>query len=87
MAKRADKQSLLLANDQATSHVIDLSDIFHANDHVHDGCFTDDHTSDASFQCPVPTNQLVEHQKSDPELSLLLQKVLCESEAAKVPIC
>ena len=28
MAKQADKQSLLLANDQATSHVIHLSDTF-----------------------------------------------------------
>ena len=40
-----------------------------------------------SFQCSVPTNQLVEHQKSDPKLSPLLQEAFCESEAAKVPIC
>ena len=40
-----------------------------------------------SFHCSVSTNQLVEYQKSDPELSPLLQEVLCESEAAKVPIC
>ena len=40
-----------------------------------------------SFQCSVPTNQLVERQKSVPELSLLLQEVFCESEAMKVPIC
>jgi len=87
MAKQADKQSLLLANDQVTSHVVDLSDTFLANDHVHDNCFKDDHTTDASFQCPVPTNQLVERQKSDPELSPLLQEASFESEAAKVPSC
>ena len=40
MAKQADKQSLLLVNDQATSHVVDLLDTFLANDHVHDSCFT-----------------------------------------------
>ena len=51
MAKQTDKQSLLLANDQAKSHAVDLSDTFLANDHVHDNCFTDDHTSDVSFQC------------------------------------
>jgi len=49
MAKQADKQSLLLANDQVKSHVVDLSDTFLANDHVHDSCFTDEHTSDVSF--------------------------------------
>ena len=64
MAKQADKQPLLLANDQAKSHVVDLSDTFLANDHVHDSYFTDEHTSDVSFQCPVPTNQLVERQKT-----------------------
>ena len=57
-----------------TSHVVDLSDTFLANDYIHDSCFTDDHTSDVSFQCPVPTYQLVELQKSDPELSPLLQE-------------
>ena len=87
MAKQADKKPLLLANDQAKSHVVDLSDTFLANDHVHDSYFTDEHTSEVSFQCPVPTNQLVECQKSDPELNPLLQEALCESEAAKVPIC
>ena len=40
MAKQANKQSLLSANDQATSHVVDLSDTFLANDHIHDSCFT-----------------------------------------------
>ena len=84
MAKQAEKQSLLLVNDQATSHVVELSDTFLTNDHVHYNCFTDDHTSDVSFQCSDPTNQLVEHQKSYPELNLLLQEALCESEAAKM---
>ena len=76
-----------MANDQAKSHFVDLSDTFLANDHVHNNCFKDDHTSDVSFQCPVSNNQLVERQKSDSELSPLLQEALCESKAAKVPIC
>lgn len=87
MAKQAEKQSLLLANDQAKSHIVDISDTFLANDHVHDNTFTDDHTSDASLKCPVPTSQLMEHQKSDLELVPLLEDKLCEFEAAKVPSC
>ena len=39
------------------------------------------------MKCPVPTNQLIEHQQSDPELIPLLQDALHESEAAKVPVC
>ena len=87
MAKQAEKQSLLLANDQAKSHIVDISDTFLANDHVHDNSFTYDHTSDVSLKCPVPTNQLMECQKSDPELIPLLEDALCESEAAKMPSC
>ena len=88
MAKQAEKQSLSLANDQAKSHVVDLSDTFLANDHVHDNsCSVDDHPTDTNLKCPVPTNQLIERQKSDPELIPLLEDALCESEAAKVPIC
>ena len=87
MAKQAENQSLLLANDQTKSHIVDISDTFLANDHVHDNSFTDDHTSDASLKCLVPTNQLMECQKSDPELIPLLEDALCESEAAKVPSC
>ena len=39
------------------------------------------------MKCPVPTNQLIDRQQSGSELILLLQGVLCESEAAKAPVC
>ena len=88
MAKQAEKQSLSLANNQAKSQVVDLSDTFLANDHVHDNSYSvDDHPTDTNLKCPVPTNQLIECQKSDPELIPLLEDALCESEAAKVPVC
>jgi len=87
MAKQAEKQSLL-SDDLAKSHTVDLSDTFlgHDND-LHDNCFSDDHHDDANMKCPVPTNQLMERQQSDPELIPLLQEALCPSEAAKVPVC
>ena len=88
MAKQAEKQSLLLANDQAKKPYFrhTVSDTFLANDHVHDNSFTDDHTSDASLKCPVPTNRLMEHQKSDPELIPLLEDALLYVNL-KLPKC
>lgn len=87
MAKQAEKQSLLLANDPAQSHTVDLSDTFLADDNdLPDSCFTDDHETDATTKCPVPANQLIERQQSDPELIPLLHDALCESEVAKVPV-
>jgi len=40
-----------------------------------------------SLKCSVPAYQLRECQQSDTELIPLLEDVLCESEAAKVPSC
>ncbi|XP_065917657.1 uncharacterized protein [Dysidea avara] len=88
MAKQADKQSSLLANDPVKSQIVDLSDTFLANDNdLYNNCSTDDPEDDANMNCPVPTNQLIERQQSDPELIPLVQDALCESEAAKVPVC
>ena len=54
---------------------------------MHDDSFTDDRSSDLTLTCPVPTNQLIDCQKSDPEPIPLLQDALCEVEAAKVLVC
>ena len=59
MAKQAEKQSLLLADDSVKSHIVDLSDTFLTDDnYLHNNCFTDDHENDANMKCPVPINQL-----------------------------
>jgi len=42
--------------------------------------------NDASLP-PIPTQELIMQQESDPELTSLWQEVLCEDEVAKVPIC
>ena len=36
---------------------------------------------------PIPTQELIVQQESDPELTSLWQEVLCDDEAAKVPTC
>ena len=58
MAKQADKQSSLLANDPVKSQIVDLSDTFLANDNdLYDNCSTDDPEDDVNMIVLfLPTN-------------------------------
>ena len=85
MGKQAEKQ-LVLLNDPAKSHVVDLSDMFLAHSDLHDN-YVDESERNLERKNSYPTNQLIECQQSDPEFIPLLQRALYESEAAKVPTC
>ena len=50
MDKQAEKQSLLLADDLAKSHIVDVSN----DNDLHDNCSTDDHENDANTRMMRP---------------------------------